>query len=245
MSLVFNMVGGGSGGGLTDGSALLSVTVHTGSTVTATKSGVTLQPSLWLSGADASTEVALFAFLPSQLDSTTPWTITATIGTTTISGTVYITSNKEYEVSLATKYLYNAGDQCTDVTGGWRSYPTPIANGYTADSATFNANDIYLYCRGALISCATDTIGQIDVTSYTKLHVEYTGANIGANYVRWGLRSSNTGYYDKAFVVYSTDVNSRVIDISSVSGSYYVFFGLHKGESGASSATITKIWLEP
>lgn len=101
MSLVFNMVGGGSGGGLTDGSALLSVTVPTGSTVTATKSGVTLQPSLWLLGADASTEVALFVFTPAQFDATTPWTITATDGTNTASETVLITTNKEYEVTIS------------------------------------------------------------------------------------------------------------------------------------------------
>lgn len=120
MSLVFNMVGGGSGGGLTDGSALLSVTVPTGSTVTATKSVVTLQPSLWLSGADSSTEVALFTFIPAQFDSVNPWTITATLGSDTASDTVLITTNQQYEVEISyhvpaeyqeVEYIQSSGTQ--------------------------------------------------------------------------------------------------------------------------------------
>ena len=100
MSLVFNMVGGGSGG-LEDGNAILSVTVPADSTVTSTKGGVTLRPSLWLSGADVSTEVALFVFTPAQFDSVNLWTITATDGTNTASTTILITTNKEYEVTLS------------------------------------------------------------------------------------------------------------------------------------------------
>lgn len=96
----YYFAGGGGSGGLTDGSALLSVTVPTGSTVTATKSGVTLVPSLWLSGADSSTEIALFVFAPAQIDANNPWTITATDGTATAVDTVIVATNMEYEITL-------------------------------------------------------------------------------------------------------------------------------------------------
>lgn len=116
MSLVFNMVGG-SAGGLKDGSAILSVTVYAGSTVTATKGGVTLQPSLWLSGATSSTEVALFAFLPSQFDSSNPWTITAAGTSGTRQKTVLIATNTVYELSLVDElYIIQNGDIITTPT---------------------------------------------------------------------------------------------------------------------------------
>ena len=90
----------GGGGKLKGTDAVLIVTVPTGSTVTATKGGTTLTPTMWVKAADASLDCAIFSIPASQFDSTTPWTITATDGTNTASTTVLITTNKEYEVSL-------------------------------------------------------------------------------------------------------------------------------------------------
>lgn len=100
------VVGGGSGGGggPTASDAILTVTVPTGSTVTATKGGTSLTPTLWTAAADASLDCALFVIPPAQFDSTTPWTVTATSGTATSSGTVTIDSNKQYDLTLDFNY---------------------------------------------------------------------------------------------------------------------------------------------
>lgn len=100
MSLVLNMVGGGSGGSLKDTDAVLIVTVPTGSTVTATKGGTTLTPTMWVKAADNTLDCAIFSIPASQFDSTTPWTIMATNGTDTASDTVLITTNQQYEVEI-------------------------------------------------------------------------------------------------------------------------------------------------
>lgn len=103
MSLVFNMVGGssGGGGGPSASDAILTVTVPTGSTVTATKGGVTLTPTMWVQAADATLDCALFVIAPAQFDATTPWTVTATRGTETASDTVTIDSNEQYDFLLS------------------------------------------------------------------------------------------------------------------------------------------------
>lgn len=113
---------GGGGGKLKDTDAVLVVTVPTGSTVTATKGGTTLTPTMWVKATDSTLDCAIFSIPASQFDSTTPWTVTATLGTQTASDTVLITSNKQYEVELSFSiYLFKAGDQCTSITGGWTS----------------------------------------------------------------------------------------------------------------------------
>lgn len=94
------VVGGGGSGKLKNTDAVLIVTVPTGSTVTATKGGTTLTPTMWVKAADNTLDCAIFIIPASQFDSTTPWTITATDGTNTASDTVLITTNKEYEVVL-------------------------------------------------------------------------------------------------------------------------------------------------
>lgn len=114
------ILGGGGSGGPTAQDAILLATVQAGSTATATKNGVTVTPTLWVSAADSSLETALFVFTPAQFDNVNPWTITATDGTHTASETVLITSNKEYEVVIsyrvpaeyqAVEYLQSSGTQ--------------------------------------------------------------------------------------------------------------------------------------
>lgn len=131
----------GGGGGLDAGSALLSVTVPSGYTVTATKDGITVLPSLWLAGEDASTSVALIVFAQSQFDSTNPWTITATDGTGTTTDTILIATNREYELNLSDPLDALAADIAATGWGalsrtiGDRFVTNPEARTYTRTTA--------------------------------------------------------------------------------------------------------------
>lgn len=80
--------------------AILIVTVPTGSTVTATKNGVTLTPTIWVQNADNTRDSAIFSILSSTFDANA-WTVTATLGAYTTSDTVTIDSAKEYSMELA------------------------------------------------------------------------------------------------------------------------------------------------
>lgn len=92
---------GGSGGALSASDAILAVTVPTGSTVTATKGGVTITPTIWVTAADPTLDCAIFAISASLFDAVNPWTVTATLVTDTASDTVIIDSNKEYDLELS------------------------------------------------------------------------------------------------------------------------------------------------
>ena len=100
MSLTLNMVGGG-GGGLSATDALLRVQAPAGSTVTISKGGTTKTDQGHENAEDTSLYDYYFIIHQSQFDSTTPWTVTATLGADSASDTVIIGSNKEYYLELS------------------------------------------------------------------------------------------------------------------------------------------------
>lgn len=96
--------GGSGGGGPTASDAILTVTAPAGSTVTATKGGTSLTPTMWTAAADATQECALFVITATQFDATTPWTVTISDGTNTASDTILIGSNEQYDLTLDFNY---------------------------------------------------------------------------------------------------------------------------------------------
>ena len=113
----------GGGGGPTASDAILTVTAPAGSTITATKGSATLVPTLWTT-ADGNQECALFVIEPEQFDSSTPWTVTATLGTDTATDTVTIDSNKRYDVELSYNlYIIKNGVEQTGFTITYASMP--------------------------------------------------------------------------------------------------------------------------
>lgn len=98
------VVGSSGGGGPKAEDAILTVTAPYGATVTATKNGISLTPTIWITADDATKECALFVIAPAQFDATTPWTVTATSGTKTKSDTILIDGNAQYDMTLGFDY---------------------------------------------------------------------------------------------------------------------------------------------
>jgi len=256
MSLTMNMVGGG-GSGIPGNRAVLVARIPSGSTVTATKGGMTLTPMMWVSETYPDYDIALFVFTPAQFDSTTPWTITATDGTNTASGTVLITANKEYEIELTYyDWLYHQGNTMDAVTGGYEvrgqyfsgSGFTPIAPDivYQDDKALLTFHSGSGYWR---------TVNSIDMTNYTTLKalLDITPMTSTNGHIYFGLESLWTAtYWGDQLSAHallrdyagSTGVTGAVVavDISSISGNKWVLIGNNYGMDV--TVTIHNIWLE-
>lgn len=139
MSLTLNMVGGGSGGGISPNDALLVVYTPLGSSVTAINGTATKTSNTGIALSDRPTvEMHLIPIGSSQLGT---WTVTATRGTDTNSTTISITAVEQYELYIGyhvplgeyqeVEYLSSSGTQriylnTDDGTG---------INGYDADFA--------------------------------------------------------------------------------------------------------------
>lgn len=254
------VVGGGGGGKLKNTDAVLIVTVPTGSTVTATKSGVTLTPTMWVKAADASLDCAIVSIPASQFDSTTPWTVTATLNSDTASTTVLITTNKEYEVELSFRYmLYNNGVIAAEL-GAWSgkaSYqhnPTIVdADGVLTvinDSSPCSKGNFANSVSGAsLLSHGTALYFSVNITDGTGAPASYTDMMRLGLFDR-DLPGAGTNYgYAQGYAKASYNVPNGVttsgyqvfsIDISSIGSTTNYYLGII---AVAVSATVNEIWV--
>lgn len=236
MSLVLNMVGGGGGGSLKDTDAILTVTVPTGSTVTMTKGGVTLTPTMWVQAADPTLDCALFVIAPSLFDSQNAWTVTATLGTDTASDTVTVSAAKQYDVELTyTAWIFREG------VGAIVALSAASQSNATVYTNLTSYIDVTRTERGYAVSKIW-TANTFDVTELNTLYVDMliTGVydvGITMQYnpvfcVSDNLASQSvdgTNEFSALLKYQFTNLAARQIysfDVSNISGSHYVgFFG--------------------
>lgn len=118
-------------------------------------------------------------------------------------------------------YLFNNGDECTERTGGWSGAWTN-ANGYFHITANGNTT-WYPEC----------TANKIDLTNVNTIIIQYeiTDVGTGLQYsMRLGTLSAKPGVALSSAPSYVSSVvcseaeNKAVLDVSTLSGEYYVVF---------------------
>jgi hypothetical protein len=226
MSIAMNMVGGG-GGKLKNTDAILTVTAPTGSTVTATKSGLTLLPTMWVQAADNTFDYALFIIKPSLFDSVNPWTVTATLGASSTSRTVTIDSNKQYDIALAYILWLFDGGAVSPYT-----FSKGAGKTFTVSSTIYIEADVGSQTWGTA-SPAVNLSGY----STLKMNVSAIGTDKDG---RDKLYISTTQSASMAASVGATNTGEFSLNVSSYSGDYYI--GLFTNNNG--NFTVNKIWLE-
>lgn len=186
---------------------------------------------------------ATSGWLFDKLKSYGTYTITATNGTNTATQDVLVDMAARYNIEMSYKlYLYNLGDECESVTGGWNA---KNSNGsFTKNSTSFVLANGNINTNGLGVS-----VGKlIDLSKYTKLVTQWTCELTGSNSstdsnVRVGFSPDaskgdlNMNPYARKDVNYSglTEVNIT----SDAVGKYVTFTNY-----GYIKATVYKVWLE-
>lgn len=143
-------------------------------------------------------------------------------------------------------YLYKAGNQCTNITGGWRTQQGSASYGSSGITWSISSSDMTI----------VRTSNTIDFTNFKTLYVKYNAywSRSGQN-VKMGLSTSANLNSDKgdSWVVYNgasspsegATTNNATISVgtSSVSGSYYV--KLTEYMWSEASYTVTNVWIIP
>lgn len=225
--MIINMAGGG--GGLKDTNAVLIVNVPTGSNVTAVKGVLSITPTIWTKSSDPFVDCAIFNILSSQFDSINPWIITATRGTKTVSSEILVTTNKEYELTLRySVYIYNRGE-INPITGGFISgWNDGVSPTRTEFSDRYYMRGIGSSMYGA--NGTTVTRNLINVTEYNTLCIVFStfslsGSGAGGAGAEIGLTSNSSSQFSVMWSGTPTPNEVVSLDISSISGNYYVGFG--------------------
>ena len=147
--------------GLTTSDALIIATVPTGSTVTATKGGVTLTPTIWTQSADNTLNSAIFS-IPSSTFDANAWTVAATLNGDTASDTVVINSAKEYSMKLAFRVPLEYTEVEFLQSSGTQYIATPIpANTVNSGTIDFMSTSLkqWAYIYGASSTTRADPGG--------------------------------------------------------------------------------------
>lgn len=158
------------------------------------------------------------------------WTVSCTDGTQTSSRTVNITDAGQVESVhiYFTVYLYNKGDEFTDITGGWDQYKD-------CGGTIIKENDnIALNLVGV---ANVNSIGyvitsnKIDLTKYKKLVINsdwVKSKSDTGHVIRFGVYSAQPATWsDVTNPVAGIGSGSNILDVSSISGEYYILVGAY------------------
>lgn len=241
MSLTLNMVGGGGSLKATD--ALLRVQAPAGSTVTISK-GTTTKTDLGHENADDHTRYDYYFIIhQSQFDSVNPWTVTLTPNDAGLSKTVIIDSADEYDVNLYYKFIYNQGVISSDVGSLVAGYNSGVACTRTA-----NADNYYMKGVGNNdMGSNGSTVGNnsINITQYSKIGTvfsAFTRTSDGIAIV--GAATGKTSSLSTRYAGTPTPNEPVFVDISALSGNYYIGFGGGGSVRATWEFNIIKLWLE-
>lgn len=166
------------------------------------------------------------------------WTVSCADGSQMVSRSFAITAAGQVELVTLSyiPYLYINGNECVHLTGGWVSEAKGINSGGPSGLAPTVArgNTLEISLTGNVVGGIVRTNNKIDLTKYSSIKFNGEMVNPTDNYQGWlqicVWSNIGTYYMDNIVANYIvsryTTINSAAIDISSLSGSFYVGFGL-------------------
>ena len=206
--------------------AAIGVTYPAGSAVTCTNGSRTFK---------AKTTTGQWVFAVPEAGT---WTVTATDGTQSASQSLSISAEGQFE-SVELMYwdgtLYDAGNEYESITGGWS-----VAGTASKEAAYL---DVYVAPRG--YNGAAYTNNAIDLTDWSTLSFTIQGVN---NFISLGVTKNapdpNGAMPDFAVEVHGDEADSFDIDISNLTGLYYIWCGQYTTTSTEKyGADVTKVKL--
>lgn len=227
--------------------AAIAVTYPAGSTVTVTDGKITYTAPNTSGG-------ALFI-----IPYAATWTVTATDGTDTARKTVEITTEgQSVSVELYYRlYFYKEGDQCVDITGGWNSDVTVKKFGTVTMSKitpTFAETAMILDLASAgTYDYVPVSSGLVDLTQIDTIYVEY---DVPVKFYHARFLVSNTTTFATVdgseaaanieFEINVGDDYTLMLDVSALTGEYYIVAFSFRGESidAKGKIQINNIWGE-
>ena len=136
-------------------------------------------------------------------------------------------------------YLYNAGDQCAEITGGWAAISEQQSSashwGYTANGTSadisFNADSIYILgqttINDRLTSPAVRTLNPVDLTGYNTLKIN---CSAHTRDLLFGAYLPNQTIYpiynSLAHGVVPSDAVSGILDVTAVNQKATIIIGV-------------------
>ena len=149
-------------------------------------------------------------------------------------------------------YLYKEGNECIDITGGWKGALTYTTSYWTGGQSigTFNDSCVNLKTSAIRSLRRICTSKKINVSNYNTLYIELnqktsTSSYGGTQLVVLNSLSEQTNWIPASVKASATGVKVVYsINLSNLNSSYYIGVVASVDYSGAVEADIYNIWLE-
>lgn len=256
MSVTINRSGGG-GGSIQSTDALVRVVTDYGSSVSVTAGGTTknLKPLVIIGDTDHS---CYYDLVKPGAFSSTARSYSVTLGGNTVSDTLVVNAAGEYTkpISFWNGEFYLDGNQYPEITGGWSARNTRYS---TYDEGTIHAVTPDFDTSGSTmvasvntktytdVSGSVQTNNAIDLTEYST--ITFTVTHTYSDYRRrvfYFVTATDTApgdVFSPAVQTVSTTAGEQTItlDVSGLTGSYYVGFNLIANGAGSTTVTVSSI----
>lgn len=131
-------------------------------------------------------------------------------------------------------YYFKDGDQYTDITGGWAK----IGDGGTVSVGEVLSVKAQYYSSGASSACV-GTVNKVDLTNVKTLYFDSPSGQSGDAYGAYlRIADDTSSVRTKQF----TAAGQHSIDVSDLTGEYYLHLGTTSGGNGSGYGDIRAIW---
>jgi hypothetical protein len=125
------------------------------------------------------------------------------------------------------RHLYNKGDECVSLTGGWTSYKQGDS-GYNQGSCVKGTTGITISCN-SLQAIATRPVNMIDLTNVSTIELEASNVSISSGnpgiLAVSVVKASGEFANGSAAAQMNIDASGKMsLDVSNLSGAYYIIF---------------------
>ena len=179
-----------------------------------------------------------YTIIPTNLGTITLYCEVTNAAGTVITRTATITTSRVY--------LYNKGDECQDVTGGWKnvrgwndSSVTIYMGGYSDNGESFSVSS----GSGNYYSLLHMTQNKIDLTNISAIYIESISplTNYG-----WVCVSTDESWYSDPKITIDNVGTTFKLDVSNLSGMYYVgaYAFSSFNDQNVKKITISEIYME-
>ena len=147
-------------------------------------------------------------------------------------------------------YLYSKGIVNTSVTGGLTAYaykPSSSGSDATKPSISNSSSDMTISCPAGSAAQSAGTVyttNKVDLTKIKTINMKVSSFAVGSSssYVRIGAVSTKATGYTFAAVKTISKTGTVSLDVSNLSGSYYLVVSLYG--MGDKSVKFTEWWIK-
>lgn len=173
-------------------------------------------------------------------------------------GTAFLLNHNQTIFPPDKQYLYNRGDECTTLTGGWQARAQPRT---APDSAQFSTGVspvlektenmlVVTYQASDTSAGAVEMARNIDLTGYRRIGIKLSLHPGQDSLVYLGVLPRFTAYFEEQLVAakllggsgQSYDDATLYVDVAAIRGAYNIAINMHAVDT--TTLSISAIWLE-